>query len=145
MHSTIRWWLVAVLTLPALTVFAQSADSTHQAVIGTFKNPILLSVGDSVKNHENQVVCITGPIVSTNKWQGKDGVVGYLDMFRKWPDNPLSITIYRDQMPFFEPIEQYNGKTLRLTGKVNKYKDKKTGKDRYSIVLRKPDQLEVLD
>lgn len=145
MHTTIRWWLIAVLTAASCSIFAQNADTTRQEVIGTFQNPVLLYVGDSIRNHQDQVVCIQGPIVSTNKWQGKDGVVGYLDMFRKWPDNPLTITIFREQLPFFEPIDQYNGKTLRVTGKVKKYRDKTTGNDRYSIVLKKPDQVEVLD
>lgn len=144
MHSTYRLWVVVVLSIPAFSLFAQISDSTSQVLIGTFKNPVIVTAGDSIKNHTGQVISITGPIVSTNKWQGKDGVVGYLDMFRKWPDNPLSVTIYRDQLAFFEPIEQYTGKTLRLTGKVNRFKDKKTGKDRFSIVLNKPDQLEVV-
>ena len=144
MHSTYRLWVVVVLSIPAFSLFAQISDSTSQVLIGTFKNPVIVTAGDSIKNHAGQVISITGPIVSTNKWQGKDGMVGYLDMFRKWPDNPLSVTIYRDQLAFFEPIEQYTGKTLRLTGRVNRFKDKKTGKDRFSIVLKKPDQLEVV-
>lgn len=144
MRSTYRLWAVVVLSIPAFSLFAQISDTASQVLIGTFKNPIIVTAGDSIKNYAGQVVSITGPIVSTNKWQGNDGVVGYLDMFRKWPDNPLAITIYRDQLAFFEPIEQYTGKTLRLTGKVNRFKDKKTGKDRFSIVLKKPGQLEVI-
>ena len=63
----------------------------------------------------------------------------------KAPDNPFSITIYRQSLPFFDPIEQYKDKKVRVTGEVNKFKDKRTGKDRFSIVLKKPEQIEILD
>ena len=135
---------LAAYLLSAQMLFGQNPDSTQQSLIGTFEKPILVTEGDSVKNYVGQVISIVGPVVSMKKWEGADGVVTYLDMFQRFPNNPFSIIIYRQHLPFFEPIEQYEGSKVRLTGRVRAFKDKKTGKDRFSIELKKPEQIEIL-
>lgn len=97
-----------------------------------------------MKNYVGQVISITGPIAGTGKFEGQDGTIGFLNMFKEYPNNPFSITIFRAKLAFFEPLEQFKGKKVRLTGKVNKYQDKKTGKDRFSIIVDKPKQIEIL-
>lgn len=143
MYTTLRLWVVAVLALPAHFLFAQTPDASSPAQTGTFENPVIVTDGDSVKNYVGQVITITGLIVNTGKWQGKDGTIGFLNMFEDYPNNPFSITIYRQYLAFFDPIEQFKDKQVRLTGQVNKYQDKKTGKDKFSIHLKKPEQIEI--
>jgi len=134
----------AAYLLPAQMLFGQNPDSTQQSLIGTFENPISLTEGDSVKNYVGQVISIVGPVVGMKKWEGKDGVVTYLDMFQRFPNNPFSIVIYRQYLAFFEPVEQYLDQKIHLTGRVRTFKDKKTGKDRFSIELKKPEQIKRL-
>lgn len=140
-----RLLLPALLAGQAALLSAQTADTTQLALIGTTESPVVIADGDSVKYYAGQVISISGVIAGANKWEGKDGTICFLNMFRDYPNNPFSITIYRQNLAFFEPIEQFKGKKVRVTGKVNAYKDKKTNADRYSIVLKKPEQIEILD
>lgn len=105
----------------------------------------MVTNGDSVKYLVGNIISIKGPVINIKKSQGKDGAMGFLDIFKAFPDNPFSVVIYRESLAFFEPLTQYEKKSVRITGKVNAYKDKKTGNNRYSIVLRKPAQIEILD
>jgi hypothetical protein len=140
MQTALRSLLVAAIIFSAQMLFGQTPDS----LVGTFENPIVVAHGDSVKNHVGKVISISGPIVGTKIWQGQDGATAFLDMFKGFPDNPFSITIRRDQLAFFDPVEQFKGEKVRVTGKVSQFSDKKTGRERYSIVLKKPEQIEVL-
>ncbi len=140
MQTALRSLLVAAFMFSAQLLFGQTPDS----LAGTFENPIVVAHGDSVKNYMGKVISISGPIVGTKTWQGKEGATAFLDMFKGFPDNPFSIAIARDQLAFFAPVEQFNGEKVRVTGKVNKFTDKKTGRERYSIYLKKPEQIEIL-
>ena len=84
-------------------------------------------------------------MAQVKKSQGKDGTMGFLNLFKAYPENPFSVVIYRQYLAFFEPLEQFENKKVRITGKVTTYKDKKTGTDRYSITLRKPAQIEIIE
>lgn len=131
--------------LTTYVVGGQNPDSTQQlAAIGTFENPIAVSEGDSVKFFVGQVVSIKGLVVNAAKTHGKDGTIGFLNLFKPYPENPFSVVIYRQYLAFFDPLEQFEKKKVRIKGKVNAYKDKNTGNDRYSIQLRKPEQIEIL-
>ncbi len=144
MRPVLCFLFLTAYLLSAQTLFGQNPDSTQQSLIGTFEKPILVTEGDSVKNYVGQVISIVGPVVGMKKWEGKDGATAFLDMFKGFPNNPFSIAIARDQLAFFDPIEQFKGKQVRVTGKVNKFTDKKTGRERYSIFLKKPGQIEIL-
>ena len=127
----------AFLLLPWIAL-GQSPDST-QALL----NPIVFD-GDSVQYFVGKKIAVIGKVINVSKVQGKDGTMGFVNMFKAYPNNPFSVTIFRQSLAFFEPIEQYEGKKVRVTGEVNVFKDKNTGKERYSIILRKPDQIEIL-
>ncbi|MCC6280667.1 MAG: hypothetical protein IT262_08710 [Saprospiraceae bacterium] len=133
-----RALFLLVLLLSAGSVFAQMPGKS-------FKNPIVVSNPDSIQFFEKQYVSITGPIVSTKELMREDGVIGYLNMFKAYPDNAFDITIFRKSMAFFAPLEQYQGKRLKITGKVSSFLQKKTGIRRYSIRLSNVKQLEVMD
>jgi hypothetical protein len=125
--------------LAASTAFGQAPDS-----LGTFQNPLIVTNPDSISHFVGRVISLQGPVVSVKKTQGKDGAMAFLDIFKAYPHNPISVTIYREALAFFEPVEQYSQKNIRVKGKVNSYKDK-AGNNRYSITLRKPEQIEILD
>ena len=111
----------------------------------SFKNPIVVNNPDSVQYFEKQYITITGPIVSATSFMSKDGVIGYLNMFKAYPDNAFDITIFRKSMAFFAPLEQYEHKRIKITGKVGSFLQKKTGVRRYNIRLTNLKQLEVVD
>jgi hypothetical protein len=120
-----------------------SAVLSAQTPGSSFKNPIVVNNPDSIQFFDHQYITITGPIVSTKEFMQADGVIGYLNMFKPYPDNAFDLTIFRKSMAFFTPLEQFQGKTVRITGKVNSFIQKKTGTRRYSIRLTKPRQIEV--
>lgn len=129
----------SVFLLAVSTAFGQAPDS-----LGTFQNPLIVTNPDSISHFVGRVISLQGPVVSVKKTQGKDGAMAFLDIFKAYPHNPISVTIYREVLAFFEPVEQYSQKNIRVKGKVNSYKDK-AGNNRYSITLRKPEQIEILD
>ncbi len=122
----------------ASNVFAQIPGKS-------FKNPIVVSNPDSVQYFEKQYISITGLIVSTKELMREDGVIGYLNMFKTYPDNAFDITIFRKSMAFFAPLDQYQNKRVKITGKVSSFLQKKTGVRRYSIRLSNLKQLKVVD
>ncbi len=139
-----RTLLPALFVGQAALLSAQPADTTQMASIGFPETPVTVTDGDSVKYYVGQVIAVTGIVAGINKKEGKDGTIGYLDMFRNYPNNPFSVIIYREYLAFFDPIEQFKAKKVRVTGKVTSYRDKKNNVDRYSIALRKPEQIEIL-
>jgi hypothetical protein len=143
MRVYFKFMLLAAWAIQVSALYGQTTG-TKQGSTGAGESPVFLTEGDSVKNYAGRVISITGPIASIGKFDGKDGVITFLNMFRAYPDNAFSTTIYRQHLPFFEPVEQFKGREVRLTGVVNKYQDKKTGEDRFSIVLKKPEQIEIL-
>jgi hypothetical protein len=136
--------LCSVLLLATRAVFSQIPDSTQLSVVGTFEKSIVVTDGDSVKYFVGKIISIKGPVMQVKKSQGKDGAMAYLDIFKAYPNNSFSVVIYREALAFFDPLEQYEKKSVRIKGKVYSYKDKSTGSDRYSIALRKPEQIEIL-
>lgn len=137
--------LCFVLLLTTRFVSGQIPDSIQTAALGTFERPVFISDGDSVKYFVGKTISIKGPVVHVKKSQGKDGAMGFMDLFKAYPQNAFSVVIYREALAFFDPLEQYEKKWVRIKGKVYSYKDKSTGNERYSIVLRKPEQIELLD
>ena len=137
--------LCSVVLLTAHVAFGQIPDSAQLSLSGTFEKPIVVTDGDSVKYFVGKIISIKGPVVQVKKSQGKDGAMCYLDLFKAYPRNSFSVVIYREAMAFFDPLEQYENKLVRIKGKVYSYNDKSTGNDRYSIKLRKPEQIEILD
>ncbi|MCW5923380.1 MAG: hypothetical protein KIS77_13630 [Saprospiraceae bacterium] len=142
MSILLRYLLLSAFLFSSHLAIGQTQAQPDDGII---TDAIPLTDGDSVKYFATQVVSITGPVVGTGKTEGKDGVISFINMFRAWPETPFSITIYRQHLPFFAPIEQFEGKKVRVTGKVRQYGDKETGALRYSISLRQPSQIEILD
>ncbi len=132
--------LCSAFLLAAYAVCGQNPDS-----LGTFENPIVVIDCDSVKYFVGKVIAIVGPVIKVKKTQGKDGAMSYLDIFKAYPSNPFSVVIYREALAFFDPVEQFENKKVRIKGKVTTYQDKRTGTDRYSITLRKPAQIEIIE
>jgi hypothetical protein len=128
-----------------LVVLLSAGSAPAQTPGQTFKNPIVVGDPDSVQYFEKRYICITGPIVSTKEVMREEGVIGYLNMFKAYPDNAFDITIFRKSMAFFAPLEQYQGKRIKITGKVSSFLQKKTGVRRYSIRLSNLKQLEVMN
>ena len=129
-----------------LFLFLLFTSSIFAQISGkSFKNPIVVSNPDSVQYFEKQYISITGVIVSTKELMREDGVIGYLNMFKTYPDNTFDITIFRKSMAFFAPLDQYQNKRVKITGKVSSFLQKKTGVRRYSIRLSNLKQLKVLD
>lgn len=132
----------------ALIVFyilLSAGNALAQTPGKSFKNPIVVSHPDSVQYFEKQYISIIGPIVDTKELMREEGVIGYLNMFKAYPDNAFDITIFRKSMAFFAPLEQYQGKRIKITGKVSSFLQKKTGVRRYSIRLSNLKQLEVIN
>lgn len=121
-----------------------TANATAQVPGQSLKNPIVVSNPDSVQYFEKQYITITGPIVSTKELMREDGVIGYLNMFKTYPENAFDITIFRKSMAFFMPLDQYQDKRIKITGKVSSFLQKKTGTRRYSIRLSNLKQIEVV-
>ena len=131
--------------LPLFCSLLLSAGLSAQVPGSSFKNPIVVTNPDSVQFFEHQYITITGPVVSTKEFMQADGVIGYLNLFKAYPDNAFDVTIFRKSMGFFTPLTQFEGKRVRITGKVSSFVQKKTGQRRYSIRLTKPKQVEVLE
>ena len=132
-------------TLFLLLLILSGSGLWAQKPGNSFKNPIIISHPDSVQYYEDQYISITGPVVFTKKLMRPEGVIGYLNMFKPYPDNAFDITIFRKSMAFFAPLEQYEGKKIKITGKVTSFIQKNSGNKRYSIRLTNLKQLEVIE
>lgn len=132
-------------TLFLLLLILSGSGLWAQKPGNSFKNPIIISHPDSVQYYEDQYISITGPVVSTKELMRPEGVIGYLNMFKPYPDNAFDITIFRKSMAFFAPLEQYEGKKIKITGKVTSFIQKNSGNKRYSIRLTNLKQLEVIE
>ena len=106
--------------------------------------PVYMTAGDSIRFFIGRTISIVGPVINITSQKREDGISYYFDLFKRWPDNPFTVVVFREHVAFFMPVEQYLGKTVRLTGKVRRFLDKKTGLERFSIILRKPDQIEII-
>lgn len=141
MRPVLCFLLFAAFLLPAQMLFGQSPDSTHNLL----NNPIIVTDGDSVKNYIDKVISIEGKIANATEKAEKGGIAIYLDMFEAWPKNPFSIKIYPENVPNFEDYKKYDGKKVRIIGRVSSFKDKKFDVVRFLIPLRKPNQIIILD
>ncbi len=128
-----------------LITLLSTGNAMTQVPGQSFKNSVIVSNPDSVQYFEKQYISITGPIISTSELIRPEGVIGYLNMFKAYPDNAFDITIFRKSMAFFMPLDQYQGKRIKITGKVSSFLQKKTGTRRYSIRLSNLKQIEVLN
>jgi DNA/RNA endonuclease YhcR with UshA esterase domain len=76
---------------------------------------------DSAKFHEGSLTTICGKIYSVHT--GKNGIVKF-NFGADYPDNTFTAVIFADDAGKFKKPEEYNGKQVCVTGKVQLYKGK---------------------
>jgi len=86
--------------------------------------------------HVGETITIEGPVVSVpDEPKGKRT---FIDIGEEWPSkNRISCLIWEDHLAEFGSIEQYDGKTVHVSGKIEEYNGV------IQIVLRDKKQMEI--
>lgn len=145
MRILYRQLILSACLLCAHFAFGQKIDT----IAAWADKPIaILTDGDSVKHFVGKRISVIGKVLKVGENEGQSGSNVFLEMFRLHPENPFNVPIFSKYRKSFEPVNQFDGKTVLITGQVNKfdYTDKegnfKTG---ISIILRYPEQIKILD
>ena len=65
--------------------------------------------------------------------------VAYLNFEKKYPDNPLTATIFEKHFSDFDDLTKYENRTIEVKGRVTKYKGKP------QIILNSGSQIRIVD
>ena len=65
--------------------------------------------------------------------------VAYLNFEKKYPDNPLTATIFEKHFSDFDDLTKYENRTVEVKGRVTKYKGKP------QIILNSENQIRIVD
>jgi hypothetical protein len=87
---------------------------------------------DSAKYHEGALTTVCGKVYGTHA--GKDGILK-LNFGADYPDNTFTAVVFADDASKFKKVEEYNGKEICVTGKIQIYKGKA------EVVLKEVNQL----
>ena len=84
--------------------------------------------------HVGQTVTIEGDV--SNVHTTGSGMT-FIDMGGRYPDNPFTAVIFSDDAGKFPDVDDFDGKTVDITGLVKLYKGKP------EIILKSADQIKI--
>ncbi len=87
---------------------------------------------DSAKYHEGALTTVCGKVYGTHS--GKNGILK-LNFGADYPDNTFTAVVFADDASKFKKAEEYNGKQVCVTGRIQLYKGKA------EVVLKEASQL----
>jgi DNA/RNA endonuclease YhcR with UshA esterase domain len=87
---------------------------------------------DSAKYHEGSLTTICGKVYGTHA--GQNGILK-LNFGADYPDNTFTAVVFADDASKFKKAEEYKGKEICVTGKIQIYKGKA------EVVLKEANQL----
>lgn len=92
-----------------------------------------------VGRHAGDSVVVEGKVYSTRYFADSNNAPTLLNMGAAFPNQLLTVVIYGEQRKVFfdTPEDYYKGKTIRVTGRVELYRDKP------QIVAKTPSQILV--
>ena len=87
-------------------------------------------------------VTIKAKVVSVFYAKSSSGGPTFLNLDKKFPDNPIAVVIFEKELKKLKLNTQlYKGKTIIVTGKVGVYKDE----NKPSIIIYSKDQIKVVN
>lgn len=115
-----------------------SKEETGKSTVGKDNSSEKESKGSiitttSAENYVGQNVTVKGYVADVHITKK----VAYLNFDNKYPKNTFTGVIFARKFSVFDNIEQYEGKTVELTGEVSKYKGKA------QIILESKDQIKI--
>jgi DNA/RNA endonuclease YhcR with UshA esterase domain len=109
--------LALLLTLTAAPALAETIPATE------------------AKNHLDKDVTVEGVVSEVH--HAASGRAIFIEIDGRYPSNPFSAVIFRDNFNKFPNVESVAGKTVDITGKIQDYRG------RAEIILNDPAQLKV--
>lgn len=113
MKAFILAFALALTAMPALAETIQPADAAK---------------------HVGQTVTVEGAV--SNVHTTGSGMT-FIDMGGRYPDNPFTAVIFSDDAGKFPDPDDFDGKTVDITGLVRLYKNKP------EIILKSADQIKI--
>lgn len=105
-----------------------------------------LTAAEAAKQAGNKVI-VRAKIVGMHTAKNAKGKPTFIDLDVPFPNNPLSIIIFEQNIAKLAPLETYKNKTVLIEGLVRRRVYKYRGKERVrsQIELRTPNNLTVVD
>lgn len=72
------------------------------------------------ENHVGEYATVVGKVYQV--YESRKGTI-FLDIGGKYPNNPFSAVIFARDTHNFSDVEQYQGKTVEVTGKIRVYQN----------------------
>jgi DNA/RNA endonuclease YhcR with UshA esterase domain len=115
------------LTLSTLLI-CLSVNATSQTKIPKYSTK-------EAKNHKGQYATVKGTVNDVHV--SKTGTV-FFNMDGKYPNHLFSAVIFKNDVPKFPEVNEYNGVTLEVTGVIKMYQGKP------EIILQSPKQIRIV-
>lgn len=105
-----------------------------------------LTATEAAKQAGNKVI-VRAKIVGMHTAKNAKGKPTFIDLDVPFPNNPLSIIIFEQNIAKLAPLETYKNKTVLIEGLVRRRVYKYRGKERVrsQIELRTPNNLTIVD
>lgn len=116
-------------------LLVEKQKAARQNSRGLWAEPVIIAPKDA-KQYLNQIVTVEGRVSSVRQ-SSKVSILNF-------GQSKFKAVIFKEEFPFFLASgisipKAYKGKTLRVTGKVQEYKDD------FEIIIRHPSAIEVVD
>jgi hypothetical protein len=131
------------LTFLILMIAMLSFGQTEQTNTDN-KSDIPLISASEAPNYIDKEVKVKAKVISTFFSEKSKGKPTYLNLDKKFPDNPMTVVIYESKLKELKiNPKDYEGKTIIVKGKI-KLRESASGK-KYSIIINNQKQIEIVD
>lgn len=105
-----------------------------------------LTATEAAKQVGNQVL-VKAKVVGIHTAKNAKGKPTFIDLDVPFPNNPLSVIIFEQNIAKFAPLEAYKNKTLLIEGLVRRRVYKYRGKERVlsQIELKRPTSITIVE
>jgi hypothetical protein len=131
------------LTFLILMIAMLSFGQTEQTNTDN-KSDIPLISASEAPNYIDKEVKVKAKVISTFFSEKSKGKPTYLNLDKKFPDNPMTVVIFESKLKELKiNPKDYEGKTIIVKGKI-KLRESASGK-KYSIIINNQKQIEIVD
>lgn len=131
------------LTFLILMIAMLSFGQTEQTNTDN-KSDIPLISASEAPNYIDKEVKVKAKVISTFFSEKSKGKPTYLNLDKKFPDNPMTVVIFESKLKELKiNPKNYEGKTIIVKGKI-KLRESASGK-KYSIIINNQKQIEIVD
>jgi exonuclease VII large subunit len=131
------------LTFLILMIAMLSFGQTEQTNTDN-KSDIPLISASEAPNYIDKEVKVKAKVISTFFSEKSKGKPTYLNLDKKFPDNPMTVVIFESKLKELKiNPKNYEGKTIIVKGKIKLWASA-SGK-KYSIIINNQKQIEIVD